>query len=218
MRVLVAEDEVVVAQDVARAISQQGFVATLAHDGEDAWFQGSTEQFAAIVLDLGLPKLDGLSVLKRWRSEGILTPVIVLSARGTWSERVEGIDAGADDYLPKPFAMEELLARLRAIMRRTSGVTSSVIENGDLRFDLRTGTVFNKGTQVNLTPLEFRLLHHLLTNSERNVTKEELAEQLYSINHEREVNAIEALVSRVRRKLGPHVIDSKRGFGYRFSG
>lgn len=218
MRVLVAEDELVVAQDVARAISQQGFVATLVHDGEDAWFQGSTEQFAAIVLDLGLPKLDGLSVLKRWRSEGILTPVIVLSARGTWSERVEGIDAGADDYLPKPFAMEELLARLRAIMRRTSGVTSSVIENGDLRFDLRTGTVFNKGTQVNLTPLEFRLLHHLLTNSERNVTKEELAEQLYSINHEREVNAIEALVSRVRRKLGPQVIDSKRGFGYRFSG
>jgi two-component system, OmpR family, response regulator len=217
MRVLVAEDEIVVAQDVARAISQQGFVATLAHDGEDAWFQGSTEQFAAIVLDLGLPKLDGLSVLKRWRSEGILTPVIVLSARGTWSERVEGIDAGADDYLPKPFAMEELLARLRAIMRRTSGVSSSVIENGDLRFDLRTGTVFNKGTQVNLTPLEFRLVHHLLTNSERNVTKEELAEQLYSVNHEREVNAIEALVSRVRRKLGSHVIDSKRGFGYRFS-
>jgi two-component system, OmpR family, response regulator len=218
MRVLVAEDELVVAQDVARAVSQQGFVATLAHDGEGAWFQGSTEQFAAIVLDLGLPKLDGLSVLKRWRSEGILTPVIVLSARGTWSERVEGIDAGADDYLPKPFAMEELLARLRAIMRRTSGVTSSVIENGDLRFDLRTGTVFNKGTQVNLTPLEFRLLHHLLTNTERNVTKEELSEQLYSINHERDVNAIEALVSRVRRKLGPHVIDSKRGFGYRFSG
>jgi two-component system, OmpR family, response regulator len=216
MRVLVAEDEVVVARDVARAIALQGYVATLVHDGEEAWFQGSTEQFSAIILDLGLPKLDGLSVLKRWRAESIATPVIVLSARGTWAERVEGIDAGADDYLPKPFVMEELLARLRAITRRTSNVGSSVVDHGDLRFDLRTGTVFNKGAQVNLTPLEFRLLHHLLNNRERNVTKEELAEQLYAVNHEREVNAIEALVSRLRRKLGTSVIESKRGFGYRF--
>jgi two-component system, OmpR family, response regulator len=218
MRVLVAEDEILVAQDVGRAIAQQGFVPTLVHDGEDAWFHGSTEQFAAIVLDLGLPKLDGLSVLKCWRAESIVTPVIVLSARGTWAERVEGIDAGADDYLPKPFAMEELLARLRAIMRRANGVSSSVIDSGSIRLDLRTGTVFKSGAQVNLTPLEFRLLHHLLAHRDRQVSKEELAEQLYAVNHEREVNAIEALVSRVRRKLGPDVVESKRGFGYRFSG
>jgi two-component system, OmpR family, response regulator len=217
MRVLVAEDELILAQDLSRAISQQGFVPTTVHDGEDAWFVGSTEPFAAVVLDLGLPKLDGLSVLKRWRSEGITTPVIVLSARGTWAERVEGIDAGADDYLPKPFAMEELMARLRAITRRNGALNTSVVEQGDIRLDLRTGTTFHKGLQINLTQLEFRLLHHLVANKDRQVSKEELAEQLYAVNHEREVNAIEALVSRVRRKLGTSVIESKRGFGYRFS-
>jgi two-component system, OmpR family, response regulator len=218
MRVLIAEDEIAVAQDVARAISPQGFVPTLAHDGEEAWFLGSTEDFAAIVLDLGLPKLDGLSVLKKWRKEGVKAPVIVLSARGTWAERVEGIDAGADDYLPKPFAMEELLARLRAITRRSGSVATSVVEIGDLRLDLRSSTTYKNGTQVNLTPLEFRLLHHLLANRDRQVTKEELAEQLYAMNHEREANAIEALVSRVRRKLGADVIENKRGFGYKFGG
>jgi two-component system, OmpR family, response regulator len=217
MRILVAEDELALAKDVARAVKPQGLVPTLSHDGEDAWFLGSTENFSAIVLDLGLPKLDGLSVLKRWRNEGITTPVIILSARGTWAERVEGIDAGADDYLPKPFAMEELLARLRAITRRTHGISQAVIEHGDLRLDLRTGSTFKNGTQISLTPLEFRLLHHLLANRERHVTKEELAEQLYAVNHEREVNAIEAIASRVRRKLGVHTIESKRGFGYRFS-
>ena len=216
MRVLVVEDEVAVAEDVARAIAPQGFVATLSHDGEDAWFQGSTEQFAAVVLDLGLPILDGLSVLKRWRKEGITTPVIVLSARGSWAERVEGIDAGADDYLPKPFAMEELLARLRAITRRGSGLAATLLEEGDLKLDIKTSSTFKGGVQVNLTPLEFRLLHHLVINKSRQVSKEELAEQLYAVNHEREVNAIEALVSRVRRKLGNDVIESKRGFGYKF--
>ena len=216
MRVLVVEDEIAVAQDVAKAIAPQGFVPTLSHDGEDAWFQGSTEDFAAVVLDLGLPKLDGLSVLKRWRKEGINTPVIVLSARGTWAERVEGIDAGADDYLPKPFAMEELLARLRAITRRGSSLAATVIEDKDIKLDIRTSSTFKNGVQVNLTPLEFRLLHHLLINKDRQVSKEELAEQLYAVNHEREVNAIEALVSRVRRKLGNDLIESKRGFGYKF--
>jgi two-component system, OmpR family, response regulator len=156
MRILVAEDETALANDVARAVIPQGLVPTLSHDGEDAWFLGSTENFSAIVLDLGLPKLDGLSVLKRWRKEGISTPVIILSARGTWAERVEGIDAGADDYLPKPFAMEELLARLRAITRRTHGISQAVIEIGTLRLDLRTGTTSIGGTQVNLTPMEFR--------------------------------------------------------------
>ena len=217
MRVLVAEDEVAVALDVARAIGPQGFITTLSHDGDDTWFRGSTEEFGAIVLDLGLPGLDGLSILKRWRKEGITTPVIILSARGTWAERVEGIDAGADDYLPKPFAMEELLARLRAITRRSSSVSTSIVETGQIRLDMRTSTTFRNGVQVNLTPLEFRLLHHLLVNRDRQVSKEELAEQLYAVNHEREVNAIEALVSRVRRKLGSVVIESKRGFGYKFT-
>jgi two-component system, OmpR family, response regulator len=218
MRVLIAEDELAVAHDISRAIAPQGFVPTHSADGEEVWFLGSTEDFSAVVLDLGLPNLDGLSILKRWRKEGITTPVIVLSARGTWAERVEGIDAGADDYLPKPFAMEELLARLRAITRRQAGISASVVDHGDLRLDLRSSTLFLAGVQVNLTPLEFRLLNHLATNRERRVTKEELAEQLYSVNHEREVNAIEALVSRLRRKLGPNMIESRRGFGYKFGG
>jgi two-component system, OmpR family, response regulator len=217
MRILVAEDELALAKDVARAVTPQGFVPTLSHDGEDAWFLGSTENFAAIVLDLGLPKLDGLSVLKRWRNEGIATPVIILSARGTWAERVEGIDAGADDYLPKPFAMEELMARLRAITRRNHGISQAVVEHGELRLDLRTGSTFKNGTQLSLTPLEFRLLHHLVVNCDRHTSKEELAEQLYAVNHEREVNAVEAVVSRIRRKLGGTAIESKRGFGYRLS-
>jgi two-component system, OmpR family, response regulator len=216
MRLLVVEDEIALARDVSRAVTPQGFVPTLCHDGEEAWFLGSTEVYAAIVLDIGLPKLDGLSVLKRWRQEGITTPVLVLSARGTWAERVEGIDAGADDYLPKPFAMEELLARIRAITRRTGGLATSVLESGDLRLDLRTSAAFKSGIQVSLTPLEFRLLHHLLANKDKYVTKESLAEQLYDHDNERETNAIEALASRVRRKLGPDIIESKRGFGYRF--
>jgi two-component system, OmpR family, response regulator len=215
MRILVVEDEIAVAKDVALALSTQGFVAKLSHDGEDAWFLGSTEQFAAIILDLGLPKLDGLSVLKRWRKEGVITPVIVLSARGTWAERVEGIDAGADDYLPKPFEMEELLARLRAVTRRGSGLATSVVEDGDLKIDVRSNTAFKSGVMVNLTPLEFRLLHHLLSNKSKCMSKEELAEQIYDFNHERDINAIEAIVSRLRRKLGAEVIESKRGFGYR---
>lgn len=215
MRILVVEDEIAVAKDVALALSTQGFVTKLSHDGEDAWFLGSTEQFAAIVLDLGLPKLDGLSVLKRWRKEGVITPVIVLSARGTWAERVEGIDAGADDYLPKPFEMEELLARLRAVTRRGNGLASSIIEDGDLKIDVRSNTTFKSGVKVNLTPLEFRLLHHLLSNKSKCMSKEALAEQIYDFNHERDINAIEAIVSRLRRKLGSDVIESKRGFGYR---
>ena len=217
MKILVVEDEIEIAKDIQECLSEAGFAVQTCNNGEDAWFLGSTEDFTAIVLDLGLPKLDGLSILKRWRKEGITTPVIVLSARGTWAERVEGIDAGADDYLPKPFAMEELMARLRAITRRQTGISASVVDCGDLRLDLRTSTTFRAGVQINLTPLEFRLLNHLVTNRERQVSKEELAEQLYAVNHEREVNAIEALVSRVRRKLGSKSIESRRGFGYRFS-
>lgn len=217
MRVLIAEDEPRVANAVAAAIASQGFVPDIVHDGEEAWFRGSTEHYGAIVLDLGLPKLDGLSVLKRWRSEKITTPVVVLSARGTWAERVEGIDNGADDYLPKPFEMEELLARLRAIIRRSSGNVETAIEIGPLRLDLKTGTAFKDGVPVSLTPMEFRLLQHLAVNRGRQVPKEELGDQLYALNHDRDANAIEAVVSRLRRKLGSSTIENKRGFGYRLN-
>jgi DNA-binding response OmpR family regulator len=217
MRVLIAEDERKVAEAVAQTITAAGFVADVVHDGEEAWFRGSTEDYAAIILDLGLPGLDGLSVLRRWRTEGIVTPVIILSARGSWSERVDGIDNGADDYLPKPFEMEELVARLRAVLRRSNGLASSILEVGALRLDLKAGTSTLEGRKIELTPLEFRLLHHLALHRDSQVSKEELSEKLYAVNHERDPNAIEAVVSRLRRKLGEGVIESKRGFGYRLA-
>ena len=214
MRVLVAEDEVSVARNIAAAIGRQGYVADVVHDGEEAWYRGSTENYGLIVLDLGLPKLDGLSVLRRWRSEGRTSPVIVLSARSSWAERVEGIDAGADDYLPKPFEMEELLARMRAVLRRTSGTNSTTLDVGAIRLDLKAGTATINGIPLTMTPLEFRLLKHLALNAGRPVSKDELADELYDFNHERDANAVEAIVSRLRRKMGKDVIQSKRGFGY----
>jgi two-component system, OmpR family, response regulator len=214
MRILVAEDELTVAQSVANSLQSVGYVADVVHDGEDAWFKGSTESYAAIVLDLGLPKVDGISVLKRWRAEGVLTPVLILSARGTWAERVEGIDSGADDYLPKPFQMQELISRLRALMRRAGGHAQSTISCGPVEIDLRTRLITVNGTLANLTPLEFRLVHYLVLQSGRVVTQAELAETLYAHDHERDANAIEAVVSRLRRKLGSDVIQNKRGFGY----
>lgn len=214
MRILIAEDEPIVARNLAKILQSSGYVADIAIDGEDAWFKGSTENYAAIVLDLGLPKLDGLSVLKRWRAEGIITPVVVLSARGTWSERVDGIDSGADDYLPKPFQMQELLARIRALLRRAGGQAQSIIEAGTLQIDLRTQIISVAGEMLTLTPLEFRLVHFLVMQKGRVVSHSEISESLYDHDHDRDANAIEAVVSRLRRKLGPGIIQNKRGFGY----
>jgi two-component system, OmpR family, response regulator len=214
MRVLIAEDERRVAEGIAEAAAANGFVAEIAPDGEDAWFRGGTEPYAAIVLDLGLPKIDGITVLKRWRSEGVATPVIVLTARGSWSERVDGIDAGADDYLPKPFRMEELMARLRALVRRAGGRADPVIKAGTLRLDPRVRQVTVNGIPVQLTPLEYRLLHYLLHQRGRVVSQGELSENLYSHDSERDSNAIEALIGRLRRKLKVDLIETRRGFGY----
>jgi two-component system, OmpR family, response regulator len=214
MRILVAEDEQTVARNIARSLQSIGYVPDVVSDGEEAWFKGSTETYAAVVLDLGLPKLDGISILKRWRAEGIVTPVLILSARGSWGERVEGIDSGADDYLPKPFQMQELISRLRALMRRSGGHAQSMINSGPVQIDMRSRLITVNGTLANLTPLEFRLVHYLAMQSGRVVTQAELADTLYAHDHERDANAIEAVVSRLRRKLGSDVIQNKRGFGY----
>jgi DNA-binding response OmpR family regulator len=214
MRVLIAEDEPRVAEDVAEALRGAGFVTETVADGEDAWFRGGTESYAAIVLDLGLPRIDGITVLKRWRQEGIQTPIIVLTARGSWSERVEGIDSGADDYLPKPFRMEELVARVRALVRRSAGRSEPTISIGDVILDTRTRQVTVRGIPVALTPLEFRLLNYLLHNRGRVVAQAELSEALYSHDSERDSNAIEALMGRLRRKLKVDIIETRRGFGY----
>lgn len=214
MRVLIAEDEIYVANSVATSLQTFGFVTEVVHDGETAWFRGSTENYAAIVLDLGLPGLDGISVLKRWRAEGVETPVLVLSARGSWAERVDGIDSGADDYLPKPYQIQEVVARLRALLRRAGGHSQSVINVGKIEIDLKARLVSVDGRMVQLTPLEYRLINHLANSKGKIVSQTELAEALYEHDHDRDTNAIEALVSRLRRKLGNDVIKNKRGFGY----
>ncbi len=214
MKVLIVEDNQKVADGIAQSLRANGYLCELSQDGEDAWFRGSTESYAAIILDLGLPLIDGLTILKRWRGEGIKTPILILSARGTWTERVEGIDAGADDYLPKPFEMAELMSRLRAITRRNSGQVTTVIDAGPLHFDKKAGLAMLNGVKLNLTPLEFRLVHHLACNLDRVVSQAELAEVLYAHDHDKDANAVEAAVSRVRRKLGGKVLQNKRGFGY----
>ena len=213
MRILLVEDDDRIAGDVARALDGAGYVVARAKNGEDAWFLGDTEDFTAIVLDLGLPGMDGLAVLKRWRGSGRATPVLVLTARGSWSERVEGIDAGADDYLAKPFQMEELLARLRSIIRRSAGHASSVAMIGELALDDRAMKVTLGGAPVDLSPLEYRLVAYLMLRRGKVVSQQELLENVYG-QDEQTSNAIEVLVARVRRKLGSKWIETRRGFGY----
>ena len=214
MRILIVEDEARIAADLADAVSSAGYVAEISSDGEDAWFRGGTENYSAIILDLGLPGIDGLTILKRWRQEGLATPVLVLTARGAWTDRVDGIDAGADDYLPKPFRMEELMARLRALLRRSAGRAEPAVSVGPVTLDPRTRQVTVGGIPATLTPLEFRLLNYLFHHRGRVVSQSELSENLYSHDSERDSNAIEALVGRLRKKLKADVIETRRGFGY----
>jgi DNA-binding response OmpR family regulator len=214
MRVLVVEDDRRIASDLQRALEHAGYVVEVASDGEEAWFRGDTEDYAAIVLDLGLPRMDGLAVLKRWRANDRRTPVLVLTARGSWAERVDGIDAGADDYLPKPFRMEELLARLRAIIRRSAGHASSLMTAGEVAVDERHKQVSVGGVSVAMSPLEYRLLIYLLHHRGRVVSQQELEENVYGPNEDHDSNALEVLIGRVRRKLGTPLIETRRGFGY----
>jgi len=214
MRVLVVEDEARIAEDLRTALTDAGCLVEVVADGETAWFQGSTEDYDLAVLDLGLPTLDGLSVLKRWRAEDRRMPVLVLTARGAWSERVEGIDAGADDYLAKPFAMEELVARVRALIRRAAGQAAPVPRAGPLAVDTRQMRVSVDGRPVTLSPLEYRLVAYLVHHADRVVPPTELIEHLYGDDDARDANALEAVVTRLRRKLGAEAIQTRRGFGY----
>lgn len=218
MRVLLVEDERRIVTDVSSALESAGCIVETAFDGEDAWFRGDTEDYDLVVLDLGLPKIDGLAVLKRWRASGRSFPVLVLTARGAWPERVEGIDAGADDYLPKPFRMEELLARVRALIRRSAGHGGPTIEVGDLNLDPRQMRVSARGVPIDLSPLEYRLVAFLMHHKGRVVPASELLEHLYGDDDAREANALEAVVTRLRKKLGPSAISTRRGFGYAIGG
>lgn len=214
MRILLVEDDDRVAIGIVQSLDAAGFVVERVADGQEAWFRGDTETWSGVILDLGLPGMDGLSVLRRWRSAGQRFPVLILTARGDWHERVEGIDAGADDYLPKPFRMEELVARLRALVRRAAGQASAVLSIGALTLDTRRMQVSLDGVPIHLSPQEYRLVAYLMQHSGRVVSQLELTEQLYAQDFERDSNAVEVLVGRVRRKLGGGLIQTRRGFGY----
>jgi two-component system OmpR family response regulator len=218
MRALVVEDDAAVAEDVAQALQGAGFVVDVAADGADAWYRGDVEEYDVVVLDLGLPQLDGLSVLKRWRDAQRAFPVLILSARADWSEKVTGIEAGADDYLAKPFEMGELIARVRALLRRAAGRTSAVFAIGRLSLDTRRMSAAVDGKSLRLSPLEFRFLDYLAHQPGRAVSAGELAEHLYGVADPGDSNAIEALVVRLRRKLGPGIVETRRGFGYALEG
>lgn len=215
MRALIAEDEPRLARQLAEALGEAGFAVDAAADGERAEFLGQTEEYDVVVLDLGLPRMDGLTVLRRWRDAGIAVPVLVLTARGSWHEKVAGIDAGADDYMGKPFRVEELLARVRGLIRRARGLPTAAIRCGAVLLDARAGKVTRDGAPVRLTAQEFRVLSYLMHHRGRVVPQAELAGHVYALDAERDSNTIEVFVARLRRKLGAETIETVRGLGYR---
>ena len=214
MRILLVEDDPDLSRQVGAALANAGYVFDLAENGEDAHHLGDTEPYDAVILDLGLPVMDGISVLERWRRDGRAMPVLILTARDRWSEKVAGFDAGADDYLAKPFAMEELLARLRALLRRTGGRATDEIRCGALQIDTRGARVLLQGAPVRLTSLEYRLLVYLAHQKDRVVSRTELTEHLYSQDFDRDSNTIEVIIGRIRKKIGADRIKTVRGIGY----
>jgi two-component system, OmpR family, response regulator len=214
MRLLLVEDDRKIGADIASALTQAGYTVEICADGEEAWFLGDTEDYDLIILDIGLPKLDGLTIIKRWRQNDRHMPVLMLTARASWAERVEGIDAGADDYLPKPFQFEELIARVRALIRRSVGIGAAVLSIGPLSIDPRSMRVSLNGAPLALTPLEYRLISYLGHHRGRVVPPTELQSHLYGDDFSRDANALEVLITRLRRKLGADLIGNRRGFGY----
>lgn len=215
MRALIVEDEPDLNRQLSEVLEHSGYAVDSATDGEDGWHLGETEPYDVIVLDLGLPKMDGVTVLERWREAGVATPVLILTARDRWSEKVAGFDAGADDYLTKPFHPEELLARLRALTRRAAGHTSSTLESGNLSLDTRGARVFLDGKLIKLTSHEFRMLSYLMHHQERVISRTELVEHIYDQDFDRDSNTIEVFVGRLRKKIGSARIETVRGLGYR---
>jgi two-component system OmpR family response regulator len=215
MRILIVEDDPSLGRQLEDRLTSEGYAVELATDGEEAQFLGETEPYDAVVLDLGLPKRDGLSVLRAWREEGNAVPVLVLTARDHWHDKVQGIDAGADDYLAKPFHLEELLARVRALIRRGKGHASAKFACGDVTLDTRCGSVTVSGRPIELTAYEFRVLAYLMHNIGHVVSRTELTEHVYAQDFDRDSNTIEVFVGRLRRKLGRDIIRTVRGLGYR---
>ncbi len=215
MRILVVEDEAELQRLLKKALSEAGYVVDVASDGEEGHFLGDTEPYDAVILDLGLPKMDGVTVLERWRKSGRKMPVLILTARDRWSDKVAGFDAGADDYVAKPFYTEELLARLRALLRRSAGLASPDIEVGPVRIDTRTSRVTVDGNPIKLTSAEYRLLSYLGHHRGQVLSRTDLVEHLYDQDFDRDSNTIEVFVGRLRKKLGIDIIQTVRGLGYR---
>ncbi|MFZ2030196.1 MAG: response regulator transcription factor [Vitreimonas sp.] len=215
MRVLVVEDDKNLREQLAAALGDAGYTVDSADNGEDGQFLGETEPYDLAILDLGLPKIDGLSVLKYWRKEGRTMPVLILSARDRWSEKVEGLDLGANDYVTKPFHMGELLARVRANVRRQTDHQSSTLEVGDLQLNSATGQVTVNGAPVKLTAYQYKVLDYLMHHAGRIVSRSELTEKIYSQDHERDSNTIEVFIGILRRKIGSDRIITEKGLGYR---
>lgn len=215
MRILVVEDETSLAKQLTSSIALAGYAVDHAADGERADFLAHTERYDALVLDLGLPKIDGLTLLRKWRDTGLATPVLVLTARGTWHEKVRGIDSGADDYVSKPFRIEEVLARLRALMRRASGHVTPELRAGSVILDARLSRVTLDGALVKLTSHEFRVLSYLMHHRGRVISQAELTDHIYAQDFERDSNTVEVFIARLRRKLGASLIETVRGLGYR---
>ncbi|WP_025916034.1 response regulator transcription factor [Herminiimonas sp. CN] len=215
MRVLVVEDNLEIARQIKAVLLEHGYAVDLAPDGREGKFLGESEPYDAVILDLGLPQLDGLSVLRQWRQGGRTMPVLILTARDAWTDKVDGLNAGADDYLVKPFVMAELLARINALVRRSQGRASAVIAIGELHLDTITHSVSLAGLPVRLTAMEYGLLAYLAHHAGRPVSKTELTEHLYQQDFDRDSNTLEVLVARLRKKLGDDKIETLRGQGYR---
>ena len=215
MRILIVEDDPDLARQLKDALGDAGYAVDMAADGEEGHFLGDTEPYDAVVLDLGLPIIDGISILQKWRADGKNFPVLILTARDQWSEKVAGFDAGADDYLTKPFHTEELLARLRALVRRAAGHTTDTIDIGRLAVDNRSGRAFVDGTPVKLTSHEFRLLSYMAMHVGKVISRTELVEHIYDQDFDRDSNTIEVFIGRLRRKIGVKRIETVRGLGYR---
>ncbi len=214
MRLLVVEDDKDLNRQLVAAFTDAGYAVDAAFDGEEGHFLGDTEPYDAIVLDIGLPKMDGISVLEEWRREGRTAPVLILTARDRWSDKVQGIDAGADDYVAKPFHIEEVLARIRALVRRSAGHASNEVECGPVRLDARAGRVTVDGNPIKLTSHEYRLLAYLMMHQGRTISRTELIEHLYDQDFDRDSNTIEVFVGRLRKKLPADIIQTVRGLGY----
>ena len=214
MRLLVVEDDRDLNRQLVKALSQAGYAVDTTFDGEEGQFLGETEPYDAVILDLGLPKIDGASVLEAWRQAGRVMPVLVLTARDAWSDKVKSFDSGADDYVTKPFHIEEILARLRALVRRASGHATSDLVCGPVRVDTRSGRVLVNGEAVRLTSHEYRLMSYLMHHVGRIISRTELVEHLYDQDFDRDSNTIEVFVGRLRKKLGSDVIKTIRGLGY----